>query len=307
MAYRILIVDDSTFFRRRIKQILEQDPELKVVGEAKDGAQAIASVKALKPDVITMDVEMPVMDGITAVKKIMADGTVPIIMFSSLTHDGAQATLDALDAGAMDFLPKKFEDIALNRKEAVLLLQNRVKTLARSGNKSSILTARIAPRPVGSANTTSSASRQMRTDSSRLSSGGFLSKTNRGVNCLAIGASTGGPVALQKILTEFPSSLPVPVIMVQHMPGTFTRAFAKRLDDSCKVKVKEAENGEMLKKGVCYLAPGGKQMTISGSYSSPKITISEPEKYPNAAYKPCVDITFSPYPRFTAVMFLGSF
>ena len=129
MAHKILIVDDSTFFRRRLKQILEEDADLEVVGEAKNGLEALSLVASLKPDVVTMDIEMPVMDGITAVKKIMANNPVPIIMFSSLTQEGAQATLDALDAGALDFLPKKFEDIALNRKDAILLLQNRVKAL----------------------------------------------------------------------------------------------------------------------------------------------------------------------------------
>jgi two-component system chemotaxis response regulator CheB len=290
MAHRILVVDDSTFFRRRIKQILEEDAELKVVGEAKNGQEALTLVASLKPDVVTMDIEMPVMDGITAVKRIMASNPVPIIMFSSLTQEGAKATLDALDAGALDFLPKKFEDIALNRKEAILLLQNRVKALCgkKTFGNSSLLKAR----------TSSSSSAEPLQKNNVIKVERTLTKPNLSFStsshyaCLAIGTSTGGPVALQKILTELPSDFPVPVIMVQHMPGSFTQAFAKRLHDLCNVRVKEASNGDMLTPGVCYLAPGGKQMTIEGRAGSARVIISEPDRFPCAAYKPSVDVTF---------------
>tara|TARA_R110002153_G_scaffold25502_7_gene80824 strand:- start:13182 stop:14294 length:1113 start_codon:yes stop_codon:yes gene_type:complete len=291
MAYRILIVDDSTFFRRRIKQILEDDAELEVVGEAKNGQEALTLVASLKPDVVTMDIEMPIMDGITAVKRIMASNPVPIIMFSSLTQEGAQATLDALDAGALDFLPKKFEDIALNRKEAILLLQNRVKALC--GRKlfgTSSLSRRgsnafrsITSPPIKHVN---------RVASTLVKKTNFGASTSNHYACLAIGTSTGGPVALQKILTELPSNFPIPVVLVQHMPGTFTQAFAKRLHELCAVTVKEAVHGERLTPGVCYLAPGGKQMTIEGRAGNATVTISEPERFPDTAYKPSVDVTF---------------
>lgn len=291
MTYRILIVDDSTFFRRRIKQILEEDAGLEVVGEAKNGREALDLVSTLKPDVVTMDIEMPVMDGITAVKKIMASNPVPIIMFSSLSLEGAQATLDALDAGALDFLPKKFEDIALNRKEAILLLQNRVKALCarKVFRNSSFSRNRVSE--VHSSSTTAAKYANNELASSRHSSH-LRAYPSSQYSCLAIGTSTGGPVALQKILTELPSNFPVPVLMVQHMPGSFTQAFAKRLNDLCKVIVKEAVNGERLTPGVCYLAPGGKQMTIEGRAGNARIIISEPERFPNAAYKPSVDVTF---------------
>ncbi|WP_339724902.1 chemotaxis response regulator protein-glutamate methylesterase [uncultured Paraglaciecola sp.] len=291
MTYRILIVDDSTFFRRRIKQILEEDAELEVVGEAKNGEEALTLVASLKPDVVTMDIEMPVMDGITAVKKIMASNPVPIIMFSSLTQEGALATLNALDAGALDFLPKKFEDIALNRKEAILLLQNRVKALCGRKVFGSHFLSRTRSEAFNSANTLpthnvnrigSTASRKTNLGASHLSR----------YECLAIGTSTGGPVALQKILTELPSDFPIPVVLVQHMPGSFTQAFAKRLDDLCDVTIKEAANGDYLKPGVCYLAPGGKQMTFEGRAGHVKIVISEPERFPDITYKPSVDVTF---------------
>ena len=131
MAVKVLVVDDSSFFRRRVSEILNADPRLEVVGNAVNGKEAVDMASRLHPDVITMDIEMPVMDGITAVREIMQANPTPILMFSSLTHEGAKATLDALDAGALDFLPKKFEDIARNRDEAVSLLQKRVTELAR--------------------------------------------------------------------------------------------------------------------------------------------------------------------------------
>lgn len=291
MAYRVLIVDDSTFFRRRIKKILEEDSELEVVGEAKNGQEALTLVASLKPDVVTMDIEMPVMDGITAVKRIMKSHPVPIIMFSSLTHEGAQATLDALDAGALDFIPKKFEDIALNRKEAVLLLQNRVKALC--GKKM------LRARPLSTIRSSSFSSTLTkptinvnRVVSTVAPKANFSGVTANRYACLAIGTSTGGPVALQKILTNLPSNFPIPVVMVQHMPASFTQAFAKRLNDLCDIKVKEASNGDLLTPGVCYLAPGGKHMTIEGRASNARVVLSEPERFPSAAYKPSVDVTF---------------
>lgn len=279
MAYRILIVDDSTFFRRRITQILQEDSELQVVGEAKNGLEAISLAQQLKPDVITMDVEMPIMDGITAVRKIMALSPVPIIMFSSLTHDGASATLDALDAGALDFLPKKFEDIALNKKEAKLLLQDRIKTLAR---KSTSLGRSVLSQPSIARFETSHAPRSV-----------IGQNIRKSYKCLAIGTSTGGPVALQKILMGFPHSFPYPIIMVQHMPAAFTEAFANRLNDLCKITVKEAKQGDVLVAGTAYLAPGGCQMTIEGRASSAHIRISDAERYPEMTYKPSVDLTFA--------------
>jgi len=296
MAFRILIVDDSTFFRRRITQILQEDPELQVVGEAKDGMEAIRLVKQLKPDVVTMDVEMPVMDGISAVKQIMAQCPVPIIMFSSLTQDGAQATLNALDAGALDFLPKRFEDIALNKKEAVALLQNRIKALARKSPTTTLRPlARLRESMAKAAEPKSAlgsyTSGQTQTSISSVDNG-TRSSVKKSYKCLAIGTSTGGPVALQKILIDLPASFPYPIIMVQHMPASFTEAFASRLNELCKIRVKEAQQGETLQQGVAYLAPGGRQMTIEGHASSAHIKISEAELFPNATYKPSVDLTF---------------
>ncbi|MCC2614771.1 chemotaxis response regulator protein-glutamate methylesterase [Aestuariibacter halophilus] len=305
MAYRVLVVDDSTFFRRRVKEILDQDPNLTVVGEARNGEQAITQVAELKPDVVTMDVEMPVMDGITAVRQIMAKTPVPILMFSSLTHDGAEATLDALDAGALDFLPKKFEDIAGNRKEAIDLLQSRVKALGRRKG------AMLSPRPTiarTSPGTTAQTKQFLRPSRSLNEATGASSAPERTFSrpgtssgkqykVLAIGTSTGGPVALQTILTAFPANFPYPILLVQHMPGTFTHAFAERLNRGCQIDVKEAQHGDILRPGHAYLAPGGKQMVVDGSAQMPRLSIVDGDNLPNVTYKPSVDLTFTSIAR----------
>ena len=132
MATKVLIVDDSTFFRKRLKEIIESDPTMQVVGEAKDGKEGVSLAASLHPDVITMDVEMPVMDGITAVKEIMAKTPTPILMFSSLTFEGANSTFKALEAGAVDFMPKNFDDIAHRREDGIKALLNAIKAVSRS-------------------------------------------------------------------------------------------------------------------------------------------------------------------------------
>lgn len=296
MVFKVLVVDDSTFYRRRVREILDEDRELEVVGEARNGQDALEKIMQLSPDVVTMDVEMPIMDGISAVKAIMERKPLPILMFSSLTHHGAQATLDALEAGALDFLPKKFEDIAQDRKEASSLLRTKVRLLARRGvgiRRPVLSAARAmpanAPKPKFFRSSSVLTGRSDATSQPSVSS---VTRSGKQYKCLAIGASTGGPVALQKVLTALPASFPYPVVLVQHMPGTFTNAFAQRLDNHCKISVKEAENGDILKPGHAYLAPGGQQMLIEGSASAPKIMIADGNLSDKVSYKPSVDVTF---------------
>ncbi len=295
MAIRVLVVDDSSFFRRRVSEIINSEPRLEVMDVATNGKEAVEKALTLKPDVITMDIEMPVMDGITAVREIMAKNPIPILMFSSLTHEGAKATLDALEAGALDFLPKKFEDIARNRDEAVALLQQRVLQIA---SKRSVL-RRAAPVPSARTDTSTTSSlrtsspldRTVRAPASGLSSAPTRFKaTGKKYQLTAIGTSTGGPVALQKILTKLPAHYPHPIVLIQHMPATFTAAFASRLNSLCKIEVKEAEDGDILRPGVAYLAPGGKQMMIDGRPGSAKLRVIDGGERMN--YKPCVDVTF---------------
>lgn len=295
MTIRVLVVDDSSFFRRRVSEILNASGELDVVGTAEDGEAAIEQAKKLKPDVITMDIEMPVLDGISAVRRIMAECPTPILMFSSLTHDGAKATLDALEAGALDFLPKKFEDIARNREDAVNVLQQRVIGIARKSVSRRPVT-RVTPaesspssRAPGRAGTTTPA-RASSGDSAPVS--GAHLQTNSQYKVLAIGTSTGGPVALQTVLTQLPANFPYPIVLVQHMPAAFTRAFAQRLNGLCKIEVREASDGDVLKAGVAYLAPGGMQMLADGRPGNVRLRIKADESE-RITYRPSVDITFA--------------
>lgn len=303
MTIKVLVVDDSSFFRRRVSEIVNQDPELEVIGMANNGAEAVKLAAELKPQVITMDIEMPVMDGITAVRQIMASHPTPILMFSSLTHDGARATLDALDAGALDFLPKRFEDIATNKDEAIRLLQQRVKALGRRRLFRPIVRP-STPQPQASAPSRpaapSSSPRQTVTADSaatnrqpvRRASGAVPARASgKQYKLLLIGTSTGGPVALQRILTQFPADYPHPILLVQHMPAAFTPAFASRLNGLCKIEVKEAANGDMLRPGCAYLAPGGMQMMLERSGATGRIKVLAGNEDMN--YKPCVDITFA--------------
>lgn len=311
MAFKVLVVDDSSFYRRRVKDILNEDRSLDVVGEAKNGREAIELIKKLRPDVVTMDVEMPVMDGISAVRRIMDECPVPVIMFSSLTHQGAKATLDALDAGAVDFLPKRFEEIAKDRSDAATILRTKVRLLARRTplstqrrpltTPSSIASRRPAP-STPSRTLPNNAPKASFLRSSSLLAGrseqvepqivSQVRRSGKRYRCLAIGASTGGPVALQKVLSVLPESFAYPIFLVQHMPGTFTKAFAERLNQHCQIRVKEAEHGDVVQNGWAYLAPGGKQMTVDKSSGQPKIVITESDAS-DIGYKPSVDTTFN--------------
>lgn len=301
MAIRVLVVDDSSFFRRRLAEIIAADPEMVVAGTANNGREAIEKAAELKPDVITMDVEMPVMDGIQAVREILKVQRTPILMFSSLTHNGAKATLDALEAGATDFLPKKFEDIARDKADAIDLLRQRIKAVARRRNVAKTPSAPLAapaaparPVPPPIARTPASRAELLRTverlDSTESHERPFK-VSGKSYRLVAIGTSTGGPVALQTIITALPANFPLPVLLVQHMPAAFTGAFAARLNTLAKIEVKEAADGDVLRPGVAYLAPGGKQMLLEGSDTHCKIRIKEDDS-PRITFKPSVDITF---------------
>lgn len=308
MAVKVLVVDDSSFFRRRVSEILEQDSNIQVIGFAVNGREAVDKARELKPDVITMDVEMPVLDGISAVKEIMAATPTPILMFSSLTRDGATATLDALDAGALDFLPKKFEDIARNNEDAIALLQNKVKEigrrrLSRFSRPAPISRPTPAPEPrSNSAASTSSGIVQPDRSFSRpapaslpaasSSNTSNIRASGKQYQLVAIGTSTGGPVALQTILTQLPANFPHPILLIQHMPAAFTPAFAARLNGLCRINVKEAQNGDRLVPGTAYLAPGGQQMLIEGRGGSRTLRVFEDDS-PRITYKPSVDVTFA--------------
>jgi two-component system chemotaxis response regulator CheB len=270
--------------------MLESDSRLKVIGYAENGSEAVQKAARLRPDVITMDIEMPLMDGITATRKIMAAQRVPILMFSSLTTEGARSTLDALDAGAVDFLPKRFEEISRNKAEAAQKLIERVLSVANQSiaQKRSAMSSSAAP-PASTAATSTKASPSSR--DVRSSEKFSVSK----FKLVAIGTSTGGPVALQKVLLPLPANYPLPILLIQHMPGSFTGAFAQRLDSMCNISVREAEDGDELKPGLALLAPGGKQMLLVRRGTNFVVNIQESDA--NQSYKPSVDLTYQSIAR----------
>lgn len=298
---KVLVVDDSGFFRRRLVEILSADPQIKVVGTATNGQEAVDQTLALNPDVITMDYEMPVMDGITAVRQIMQRQPTAVLMFSSLTYEGARVSLDALDAGAADYLSKNFEDISRNPDKVRQMLCERVHTLARSNRRSLGLSQASTPASAAAPAAPGTPRQSVRTGPSAAPDVAPIpaepekrspAPRKRQYKLVAIGTSTGGPVALQKILTRLPADFPAPILLIQHMPGAFTSAFAERLNKLCQITVKEAEEGDTLRPGVALLAPGGKQMMIDARGT---VRILPGDERLN--YKPSVDVTFGSVAR----------
>ncbi|GGY67426.1 chemotaxis response regulator protein-glutamate methylesterase 3 [Cellvibrio zantedeschiae] len=310
MPLRVLVVDDSSFFQHRLKEIINEHPDLKVVGIASNGREAVEKAEDLKPDIITMDFEMPVMDGITAVKHIMASRKTPIIMFSSLTYEGAKVTLDALAAGALDFIPKDFAEVSRNSAVLKKKLHERLITLARAGQPSPVASAPTKPAsPVSASGTAAATSLLSSTTSSMAAQTAAKSagaapaaapkpsapaaaenyRLKRQPKILVIGASTGGPVALTEVLMALPANFPVPIILVQHMPENFTKAFAERLNKQCNVRVREAVDGDLLEPGLALLAPGGKQLMLDKRNGGSVRVLPDDDR---VNYKPSLDITF---------------
>ncbi|RKZ23556.1 chemotaxis response regulator protein-glutamate methylesterase [bacterium] len=234
---RVLVVDDSAFMRKVIRDILEEDPEIEVVGTARNGIQAIKLVRELKPDVVTMDVEMPKMNGIEALEIIMKENPVPVIMVSAYTREGAGITIEALEKGAFDFVPKPGGPISLNMHRVKDILLEKVKAGAL---------ANIEP--------------LFRKIKSKKIRKGEAKETRDKI--VVIGTSTGGPRALSLVLPSIPEDFEAPILVVQHMPKGFTESFAKRLDEVCRLKVKEAEDGELIEPGKIIIAKGGKHMEV---------------------------------------------
>ncbi len=271
----VLIIDDSAFMRKSLSIMLESDPGIGVVGTAKNGLEGIELATKLKPDIITLDVEMPVMDGLTALKRIMVECPTSVIMISSITTEGAQATLKALELGAVDFIPKEMSYVSVNISKIKEDLITKVKEIART----KLLRARldrlkaISPTPLSRPRVT-----------------GFLRDLPKaGYRAIALGISTGGPFTLQKILPLISEKINVPIFIVQHMPPKFTKSLADRLNSNCKLEVKEAEHGEPVKNGFVYVAPGGFHMKLRGSsINTPTIDISQEPS--GTLHRPSVDV-----------------
>lgn len=304
MPLKVLVVDDSHFFQLRLKEIINRHPQLEVIGIANNGREAVEKAAELRPDIITMDFEMPVMDGITAVRHILAHRRVPILMFSSLTYEGARVTLDALAAGAMDFIPKDFAEVSRSSDALTKKLHERLVTLATAGKAYSQPTPAIAAlrqsRLASAAIPSSTPAHHSplrnereavvaTQDSATLEKNPTDDRLKKRPKLLIIGASTGGPVALNDVLVNLPANFPLPIVLVQHMPENFTRAFAERLNKQCKIEVREAVDGDVLHPGLALLAPGGKQLMLDKRLGGSVRILPDDER---VNYKPSLDITF---------------
>lgn len=266
----VLIVDDSAFMRNVLSSMLSADPAIKIIGTARDGLEAIEKVESLKPDIVTMDVEMPRMDGITALKNIMEKTPLPVIMVSSLTTEGAKVTLDALDLGAVDFIPKNLSELSVNIVKIKEILIERVKHIAHKG---------LPRRRFGNV----IARKHVEADPGSNIAGA------RRIGIVSIGTSTGGPKALQEVISIIPRGLPVPIVIAQHMPPSFTKPFAERLDQLSHLSVKEAEEGEPLKPGVVFIAPGRGNMRVERKRGIETIVNISEKHETEFMYRPSVD------------------
>lgn len=260
-SIRILITDDSAFMRRAISRMLEGEADFQIVGTANSGEDALQKARALAPDVITMDVEMPGIGGLEAIRRLAAERPTPIIMVSALTREGAETTLRGLELGASDFIAKPdsaYIDIGKLRLELI----EKIRALGRRGTP-------VPARP-------------------RVPAKPFHARRAGGYRCVGIGASTGGPVALGRVLGALPGRFPVPIVIVQHMPVGFTRPLADRLAASCRIRVREAEDGEALRPGIALVAPAGRHLRLKPAGDDCVVAL-EPDG-PQSVHVPSIDL-----------------
>jgi two-component system chemotaxis response regulator CheB len=263
---RVLVTDDSAFMRRAIRQMLEEEPDIEVVAVAHDGKMAVEYAKQHEPDVITLDIEMPVMDGLTALRHIMRQNPTQVLMISSLTTEGSVASLQALRMGAADVIAKEHSTCAANILEIKEHLVRRVRELAKSRKPRTNQPAQVAPSHA-------------------------IPKLNlRDYRMLAIGSSTGGPPALEKILPALPANFPMPVVVAQHMPLVFTQSMSKRLDEVCPMKVVHADHGTPILAGQIHIAPGAQHLHVVQKAGRMFAEVNDEPK--TAAYKPSVSALF---------------
>lgn len=264
---KVLVVDDSLVMRKAISRMLSKDANIQVVGTAVDGRDAIEKIEALKPDVITLDIEMPVMDGLEALRQIMSKNPIPVIMMSALTKEGAEITMEALSLGACDYVTKDFANVSssLAAKETELIVK--IKNVAKNKVRFLLRKLDVTKKPI-SLNPDQKIKHEI----------------------LSIGASTGGPPALQHILSNLPKDFPVPIVIAQHMPKLFTQSFSQRLDAVSQLHVKEAEENEPLVPGVALIAPGNTHVALRRKGREVVIEFVSGAQY---IYRPSVDLLMS--------------
>lgn len=290
LTVRVLVVDDSAFMRKVIGDILSEDPAIEVVGRAKNGREAVKLFADLRPDVITLDVEMPGMNGIEVLKHIMSSRPTPVIMVSGLTKTGADITMQALDAGAVDFVTKPSGTISLDMSKVSAELKSKVQAASRASiNRSSPAqtvghaSSSWSPQP----HTAQLASHVAQVQTQRVD---VKREPPKRTELVVIGASTGGPVALQEVITHLPKDFPVPIVLVQHMPPGFTSSFAARLDERSALKVVEGTEGLTIQKGMVVVAPGGYHLLVEkkGSVNVCHLTETPPVR----SVRPAADVLF---------------
>ncbi len=288
---KVLVVDDSAFMRKLISEMLSKHPQLEVIGIARNGKDAVAKVIELRPDVITMDIEMPLMNGLEALKEIMEQQPTPVVMLSSTTEIGAENTLIAMDYGAVDFVAKPGGAISLNLHEVEQEIVGKVAAAAKVkiSNLVKPPMARMKKQvkeefPVNERKAVPSVSFSTKIVSLRDKK---ISKEHE--TFVIIGTSTGGPRALQEVLTRLPSTINAPILVVQHMPPGFTKSLAQRLDGLSDIRVKEAEDGEALQKGVAYIAPGGKHLKFEKCLAGYCARLDDLDP-PRMGHRPSVDV-----------------
>ena len=279
---RVLVVDDSALIRGVMTELLSSDPDLEVVGTAQDPYIARDKIKTLNPDVLTLDVEMPKMDGLTFLQKIMAGHPMPVVMVSSLTESGCETTLRALEIGAVDFITKPKIDVQHNMNELSQEITSKVKAAAAATVKKRVPTVESAERI-----------RELASQSSMI-------KTTDAI--IAIGASTGGTEALKDLLEVLPPNTP-PIVITQHMPERFTKTFANRLNELCQISVKEAEEGDSVIPGQALLAPGNYHMELRRSGARYHVSLNQ---HPAVnRHRPSVDVMFQSVARYAGANSLG--
>jgi two-component system chemotaxis response regulator CheB len=290
---RVLVVDDSAFMRKVISDILNGDPSIEVIDRAKNGLECIEKVKELQPDVVTLDIEMPVMNGLEALEQLMKEHPLPVVMLSSLTKEGADATIRALDLGAFDFVTKPSGPISLDIHKVADGILEKVKAAAQA--KGYHRRIHISPAKKGAE---PAVSKPRQVDAHPLPFKETRSMTGRKVGKLvAVGTSTGGPKALQTFLTAIPAGFDAPIVIVQHMPPGFTKSLAQRLDSLCAIRVVEAEEGQPIEPGTAYIAPGGYHLEVCQTGDKLKVHLNQAE--PRGGHRPSVDVLFESVSRLT--------
>ncbi|MFJ9290160.1 protein-glutamate O-methylesterase CheB [Bacillus halotolerans] len=270
---RVLVVDDSAFMRKMIGDFLTEEKQIEVIGTARNGEEALKKIELLKPDVITLDIEMPVMNGTDTLRKIIELYQLPVIMVSSQTQQGKECTINCLEIGAFDFITKPSGSISLDLYKIKEQLVERVIAAGLSGQQKAAAPAVIRPEPKRIAKPVLS-----------------QSKSGPGRHIVCIGTSTGGPRALQKVIPKLPKDLNAPVVVVQHMPEGFTASLADRLNHLSDIRVKEAKDGEAALNGCVYIAPGGKNISVIKNSGGLKIVLDNHDT--PSRHKPSADYLF---------------